>query len=80
MTTNKHKKLLIAGMFLWNVQIEYTGDTYLNRKENRTLKIATRHKTIAEAQKKAAAHLKAFRYDYPKGKIIGVEYDGWIDA
>lgn len=75
------KKLTIAGMFLWNIQIEYVSDVgFLNRKENRTLKIATRHKTIAEAQKKAASHLRAFRYDYPKGKIIGVEFDGFIDA
>lgn len=62
---NKTKKLTIAGMFLWDVEIEYVGDGYLSRKDRRTLKIATRHKTITEAQKKTKAHLRAFRYDYP---------------
>lgn len=74
------KKPIIAGMFLWNVQIEYTGDGYLNRKDQRTLKIATRHKTIAEAQKKTASHLRSLRYDYPKARVIGIDYDGFIDA
>lgn len=76
----KPKKLTIAGMFLWDVEIEYKSDGYLNRKDRRTLKIATRHKTIREAQKKANGHLRALRYDYPQAKIVGVVYDGFIDA
>lgn len=75
------KKLTIAGMFLWKVEIEYNGNGFLpRRKDRRTLTIATRHRTINEAQKKAAVHLRAFRYDYPQAKVIGVEYHGWIDA
>lgn len=76
----KTKKPTIAGMFLWDVEIEYQGDGYLNRKDRRTLKIATRHKTITEAQKKTKAHLRAFRYDYPQAKIVGIAYDGFVDA
>ena len=71
------KKQTIAGMFLWEVEIEYDGFTST---AHRTLIIATRRKALHEAQKKAAAHLKAFRYDYPKSKIVGVQQRGFIDA
>lgn len=74
------KKLTVAGMFLWKVEIEYNGGGFLRSKDRRTLTIATRHRTLREAQKKSAAHLKAFRYDFPQAKIIGIEYHGWIDA
>lgn len=74
------KKQTIAGMFLWNVQIEYNGGSYLSSKDRKTLKIATRHKTITEAQKKTVAHLKTFRWDYPQAKVLGIEYDGFVDA
>jgi hypothetical protein len=67
----------IAGMFLWEVEIEYWGFTSMTR---RTLTIATRRKVLTDAQKKAGMHLKAFRYDYPKSKIIGLTYSGFIDA
>lgn len=71
------KKLTVAGMFLWEVQIEYDGWTSTARK---TLLIATRRKAFTEAQKKAASHLKAFRYDYPKAKVIGIQHSGIIHA
>lgn len=71
------KKLGIAGMFTWNVAIEYDGWTNTARK---TIMIATRRKALVEAHKKAASHLKAFRYDYPKAKIVGIEYNGMIHA
>lgn len=71
------KKPTIAGMFLWEVDIEYDGFTST---AHRTLIIATRRNTLTEAQKKAASHLRAFRYDYPKHKIVGVRQRGFIDA
>lgn len=71
------KKPTIAGMFLWEVDIEYDGWTST---AHRTLIIATRHKTLNEAQRKAQAHLKAFRWDYPKSKITGIKRRGFIDA
>lgn len=67
----------IAGMFLWKVAIEYDGWT---RIEGKTLTIATRRKLLTDAQKKAVAHLKAFRYDYPKAKIVGIDYHGIVHA
>lgn len=73
----KTKKLTIAGMFVWNVSIEYDGWT---RTENKTIMVATRRRTLIDAQKKAASHLRAFRYDYPKARIVGIEYDGLIHA
>lgn len=76
----KSRKPTIAGMFLWDVEIEYKSDGYLNRKDRRTLKIATRHRTITEAQKRTKVHLRTLRYDYPQAKIVGVVYDGFIDA
>ena len=77
MKTKQTKKLTIAGMFLWDVEIKFDGFT---SKAQRTLIIATRHKTLTEAHKKAALHLRAFRYDYPKAKIEGLTYRGFIDA
>lgn len=71
------KKKTVAGMFLWEVEIEYDGWT---NTAHRTLIIATRRKTFTEAQKKAASHLRAFRYDYPKSKITGIRQRGFIDA
>lgn len=71
------KKPTIAGMFLWDVEIEYDGHT---SKADRTLIIATRRNSITEAQRKATGHLRGFRYDYPKGKITGITYRGFIDA
>lgn len=71
------KKLTIAGMFLWEVEIEYEGWT---RIEDRSLTVATRGKTLLQAQRKAESHLKAFRYDYPKAKIVGIRYRGHVDA
>lgn len=71
------KRLVIAGMFLWEVEIEYDGWTST---AHRTLIIATRRKVLNEAQKKAQAHLKAFRWDYPKSKITGIRQRGFIDA
>ena len=67
----------IAGMFLWNVAIEYDGWT---RIEDKNLIIATRRKLLTDAQKKAQAHLRSSRYDYPKAKIVGIEYHGIIHA
>jgi hypothetical protein len=64
-------------MFLWEVDIDYDGFTST---AHRTLIIATRHNALTEAQKKAAAHLKVFRYDYPKSKIVGIRQRGFIDA
>jgi len=69
------KQMKIAGMFLWNVAIEYDGWT---RTEDKTLIIATRRRLLTDAQKKAQKHLKAFRYDYPKWKIVGIDYHGII--
>jgi hypothetical protein len=69
------KQMKIAGMFLWNISIEYDGWT---RIESKTLTITTRRKMLVDAQKKAAKHLKAFRYDYPKAPVVGIEYHGII--
>jgi hypothetical protein len=71
------KKPTIAGMFLWDVEIKYDGWTSMIGK---TLIIATRQNSLTEAQKKATGHLKAFRYDYPKSKIVGITHRGFIDA
>lgn len=73
----KTKKLTIAGMFVWNVSTEYDGWT---RTENKTIMVATRRRALTEAQRKAASHLRAFRYDYPKARIVGIEYNGLIHA
>lgn len=67
----------IAGMFLWSVSIEYDGWT---RTEQKSLIIATRRRNLVDAQKKTLAHLKVFRYDYPKAKITGIDYHGIIHA
>lgn len=80
MTSNKSKKLTIAGMCLWDVDIEYDGFASFTGPTMRTLVIATRRKAMLEAQKKTTAHLKAFRYDYPKAKVVGMRYRGFIDA
>jgi len=73
----KAKKQTIAGMFLWEVEIEFNG---WPGRERRTLTIATRRNTLLEAQRKTAGHLKAFKYDFPKAKIRGITYRGFIDA
>lgn len=70
------KKLTVAGMFLWEVEIEFDDYT---RKGQRTLTVATRRSTISEVQRKVAAHLKQYRYDFPKAKIIGITQRGAID-
>lgn len=71
-------KQTIAGMRLWEVDIEY--DTSFSQKVDRTLTISTRGKSMTQALKKAASHLKAFRFDYPKARITGIRERGWIDA
>jgi len=69
------KQPKVGGMCLWNVEIEYDGWT---RIESKTLTIATRRKLLTDAQKKAQKHLRAFRYDYPKAKIVGIGYYGIV--
>lgn len=71
------KKPTIAGMFLWEVEIEYDGWV---RIEDKTITVATRGKTLLQAQRKTESYLKAFRYDYPKAKITGIRYRGMIHA
>lgn len=71
------KKLTVAGMFLWSVDIEFDG---WPGRTQRTLTIATRRNTLTEAQKKALSYLSAFRYDFPKVKITGIQCRGSIDA
>ena len=72
------KKLTVAGMYLWNVQIEWNG--YLNRKERQTLIVATRRNVMAEAQKKATTFLKTNRDIYPKARIAAIQDAGTVDA
>lgn len=72
------RKPTIAGMHLWSVQVEFSS--YLNRKQSRTLIIATRRHVLLDAQRKATTYLKANRSDYPKAQITGIQNGGHVDA
>lgn len=72
------KKLAVAGMYLWDVQIEFNN--YLNSKGHRTLIVATRRHRLSDAQKKATSYLKAHRSEYPKAQVTGIQNGGCIDA
>lgn len=60
MATNKPKKqakkLTLEGLHLWEIVVEYKG--WLNRLDHKTLIIATRSNSIAQAVRKATAYIR----------------------
>lgn len=74
----KRKKPTVAGMYLWEVEVEY--DRWPGGKTSSTVRVLTRTVSVTLAIQKAQAYVRHNRYDFPGWKIIGAARQGQIQA
>lgn len=65
------KRTAIVGLHLWKVVLSCSSTC---------LWITTRNYHPSQASDKAVAVLRKLRDDYPRSRVVGVNYNGTIDA
>lgn len=72
------KRKTTEGLYLW--EVEFSFKNYLGEKTHRALLILTSTESVKRAIQKAESVLRKSRFEWPQGRVTGVERRGQIDA